>query len=65
MYKYIRGKTSLSGQPGYMIRVPQEDGSAIVLRNFSTSAPETKARFTIEIQKPVGMNVNRLELKFQ
>ncbi|MEB3768402.1 hypothetical protein [Acinetobacter sp. MD2] len=47
-----------------MIRVPQEDGSAFVLRKFSTSAPETKAHFTIEIQKTVGVKAKTLELKF-
>ncbi|MDQ9947793.1 MULTISPECIES: hypothetical protein [Acinetobacter] len=37
MYQPIKGRTSLNGQPGYIIRVPQEDGSTILLRNFSFS----------------------------
>ena len=37
MYQPIKGKTSLSGQPGYIIRVPQADGSTVLLRNFSLS----------------------------
>ena len=65
MYQPIKGKTSLSGQPGYIIRVPQSDGSTVVLRNFSLSQTESQARFTIDIQKPAGMKVNKLELKFQ
>ncbi|MBJ9956176.1 DUF637 domain-containing protein [Acinetobacter courvalinii] len=65
MYQPIKGKTSLSGQPGYIIRVPQADGSTVVLRNFSLSQTESQARFTIDIQKPAGMKVNKLELKFQ
>lgn len=65
MYQSIKGKTSLSGQPGYIIRVPQPDGSTVVLRNFSLSQTESQARFTIDIQKPAGMKVNKLELKFQ
>lgn len=65
MYKTIKGKTSLSGQPGYIIRVPQADGSTVVLRNFSLSQDVSKARFTIEIQKPAGINKRTLELKFQ
>ncbi|WP_288420524.1 DUF637 domain-containing protein [uncultured Acinetobacter sp.] len=65
MYQPIKGKTSLNGQPGYIIRVPQADGSTIVLRNFSLSQTESQARFTIDIQKPAGMKVNKLELKFQ
>ena len=65
MYQTIKGKTSLSGQPGYIIRVPQADGSTVVLRNFSLSQTESQARFTIDVQKPAGMKVNKLELKFQ
>lgn len=65
MYQPIKGKTSLNGQPGYIIRVPQADGSTVVLRNFSLSQTESQARFTIDIQKPAGMKVNKLELKFQ
>ncbi|ENW41773.1 TPA: hypothetical protein ACNFOO_000068 [Acinetobacter baumannii] len=65
MYQPIKGRTSLNGQPGYIIRVPQEDGSTILLRNFSFSQDVSKARFTIEIQKPAGMKKNVLELKFQ
>lgn len=30
MYQTIKGKTSLSGQPAYIIRVPQQDGSTVV-----------------------------------
>lgn len=65
MYQTIKGKTSLSGQPAYIIRVPQQDSSTVVLRNFSFTQNKSKARFTIDIQKPAGMKVNKLELKFQ
>lgn len=65
MYQLIPKKYSISGQPGYLIKVPQIDGSTILLRNYSTSGPKSQARFTIEIQKPAGIKAKSLELKFQ
>ncbi len=65
MYKVIPNKYSINGEKGYIISVKQDDGSTVVLRNFSSSSAELPARYTIEIQKPVGINVNKLELKFK
>ncbi|VEG13338.1 two-partner secretion domain-containing protein [Moraxella cuniculi] len=65
MYQAIPGKTSPSGKPGYIIKVPQSDGSTVLLRNFATSNREHPVRFTIEIQRPVGSSSKTLELKFE
>ena len=65
MYRYISGKTSIDGKPGFIITVKQSDGSTVLLRNFSETQDVSKARYTIEIQKPANSTVRRLELKFQ
>lgn len=65
MYKVIPNKYSTNGEKGYVISVKQSDGSTVVLRNFSSSAAELPARYTIEIQKPSGINANKLGLKFK
>lgn len=65
MYKNIPGKKSINGSNGYIITVKQNDGSSVVLRNFSDSGEKSQARFTIDIQNPAGMKAKRLELKFQ
>ena len=65
MYQAIPGKTSPSGKPGYIIKVPQSDGSTVLLRNFATSNSQHPVRFTIDIQRPVGSSSKTLELKFE
>ena len=65
MYRYISGKTSIDGNPVFIITVKQSDGSTVLLRNYSTSGAESQARFTIDIQKSANSTAKVLELKFQ
>lgn len=47
----IKGKVSINGSQGRFYTIKTKDGNNLTLRNFSSSETETKARWTIQIDK--------------
>ncbi|PXY94613.1 hypothetical protein DKK76_09100 [Frischella perrara] len=60
--KIISGKGTV-----YSVKVTEgpNAGSSVTLRDFSTSASQTKARWTIDIQRPDINKGRSVEMKFQ
>lgn len=57
--KYKKLKT---GNTGTFYVLKTKDGDNVILRNFSSSEKETKARWTIQID---SKHTHHIELKFQ
>lgn len=58
----IKHKKLKTGNQGIFYNLKTKDGDNLTLRNFSSSETETKARWTIQIDKK---NTKTIELKFQ